>query len=153
MVHLLPAELDVGTEEVEGIARDVSPASMSSTVNLLELFPTPSLCESVVETPEFPTGCCEDVFAWKIKKDWCVVLIPAKPVTETVYDLKADSTWVFLKENIVAWRTENDRCFELIPAELEAVTETVHDVKQTATEFSSRRTLSIGEQRIFVVLN
>ena len=33
-MHLIPAELDVGTEEVEGIARDVdlSPASMSSTV-------------------------------------------------------------------------------------------------------------------------
>ena len=36
-MHLIPAELDVGTEDVEGIARDVSPASMSSTVNLLEV--------------------------------------------------------------------------------------------------------------------
>ena len=77
-------------------------------------------------------------------KDWCVVLIPAKPVTETVYDLK---------ENIVAWRTENVICVELIPAELEASAETVHEVKAESNRFSLRRTLSLGEQRMIDVLN
>ena len=53
-MHLIPAELDVGTEEVEGIARnvDVSPASMSSTVNLLEVSLLPIRCEP-----------CEDLLA------------------------------------------------------------------------------------------
>ena len=70
---------------------------------------------------------CEDVFAWKIKKDWCVELIPAelKASAETVHKVKGYSNWVFLKENIVAWRTENIRCVELIPAELEVSVVTV----------------------------
>ena len=56
-MHLIPAELDVGTEEVEGMAQDVdvSPASMSSTVNLLE---GPILCcETANLLISFPWSC------------------------------------------------------------------------------------------------
>ena len=46
---------------------------------------------------------------------------------------KADSNWVFFKENIVAWRTENICCIELIPAELETSAETVYHLKADST--------------------
>ena len=74
-------------------------------------------------------------------------------VTETVYDVKADSTRVSFKESIITWRIENIRCVELIPAGLEASAETVHEVKADSTEFSLRITCSVGEQRMLDVLN
>ena len=40
-----------------------------------------------------------------------------------------------------------------MPAKLGFVTETVHEVKADSTEFSSRRALSLGEQRMLDVLN
>ena len=75
-MQLIPAELDVGTEEVEGIARDVSPASMSSTVNLLEV-PTERL------------GTLFPLVRKNLKKVWyqIYVLIPSNlgPVKEMRY--------------------------------------------------------------------
>ena len=77
----------------------------------------------------------QTMLAWRTRQLWCLELIPAElgTVTETVYDVKADSTWVFFKESIVAWRTENVWCVELIPAELEASAETVYDLKADST--------------------
>ena len=81
------------------------------------------------------------IVAWRTENVRCVELIPAglEASTETVHEVKADSTWVFFNQSVVAWRTENGGCVKLIPAELGTVTETEGTYNSTSDFFSEKK--------------